>query len=197
MGMVCLGCHQISTRMLCPSCAATLRPAPPRILPEGLGLHAAFEHVGVAKTLVHHLKYRGVTFYADLVAEALADRLPPIPLVPVPRAISRRLKYGIDPARAIATALAKRLEVPVHDVLLAPFHTPRRAGRDHSRRVRAFPTRSPLRYPVIVVDDVVTTGSTVSAATEAIGLELVGAVAAANVVAANVVRNGSNVGLHD
>jgi hypothetical protein len=113
-------------------------------------------------------------------------------LVPVPRALTRRLKYGIDPARAIAIALGSRLHVPVLDVLVAPIHAPRRAGRDHSRRVRIFPTRSPLRSPVVIVDDVVTTGSTVSAATEAIGLELVGAVASANVVA-NVVRDGSNV----
>lgn len=179
--------------MLCVSCARTLRPASDRILAGGLGLFAAFEHLGVAKTLVHHLKYRGVTFYADLVAEVLAERVPSIPLVPVPRALSRRLKYGIDPARAIAVALGSRLQVPVLDALVAPIHAQRRAGRDHSRRVRGFSTRSPLRYPVVVVDDVVTTGSTVSAATEAIGLELVGAVAAANVVA-NVVRNGSNVG---
>jgi predicted amidophosphoribosyltransferase len=190
--MVCLGCQEISARVLCPSCARTLRPAPPRLLPRGLALHAAFEHGGVAKTLVHHLKYRGVTFYADLVAEVLADRVPSVPLVPVPRALTRRLKYGIDPARAIAIALGSRLHVPVLDVLVAPIHAPRRAGRDHSRRVRIFPTRSPLRSPVVIVDDVVTTGSTVSAATEAIGLELVGAVASANVVA-NVVRDGSNV----
>jgi len=141
---------------------------------------------------VHHLKYRGVTFYADLVADVLAERIPPIPLVPVPRALSRRLKYGVDPARVIAATLAARLRVPVLDVLIAPLHAPRRAGRDHSRSVRAFPTRSRLRFPVVVVDDVVTTGSTVSAACDAIGLELVAAVAAANVVA-NVVREGSNV----
>ena len=169
-----------------------MKPAPDRLLPGGLRLHAAFEHEGPAKTLVHHLKYRGVTLYAELVADILAERIPPIPLVPVPRALSRRLKYGVDPARVIAAALGERLRVPVFDVLIAPLHAPRRAGRDHSRSVRSFPTRSRLRFPVVIVDDVVTTGSTVSAAIEAIGLELVGAVAAANVVA-NVVRQGSNV----
>jgi predicted amidophosphoribosyltransferase len=164
-----------------------MRPAADRLLPGGLRLHAAFEHDGPAKTLVHHLKYRGVTTYADVVADILAERIPRIPLVPVPRALSRRLKYGIDPARVITAALGERLQLPVFDVLVAPLHAPRRAGRDHSRSVRGFPMRSPLRFPVVIVDDVVTTGSTVSAAIDAIGLDLVGAVAAANVVA-NVVR---------
>lgn len=172
-------------------------------MPGGIPLVAAFEHEGAAKALIHHLKYRGVTVYAEVVGDMLADRLPRAPLVPVPRALSRRLKYGVDPAKVLAMALGRRTGLPVLNVLVAPLHSTRRAGRDHSRPVARFRTRSDLRYPVIVVDDVVTTGSTVRAAIEALRPGLVGAVAAANVVTqvptpigamANVVRDGSNVG---
>lgn len=149
---------------------------------------AAFQHEGAAKTLMHHLKYRGVVSFAELAAEILAPRVPRAPLVPIPRSLSRRIKYGVDPAREIAAALGRRLGVPVVQTLVSPIHTKRRAGRDHSRPVSPFHTRSPLRSPVVVVDDVVTTGATVLAAVNTLGVETV-----RTVVAANVVPEASNV----
>jgi predicted amidophosphoribosyltransferase len=159
-----------------------MHPATDRILGDGLRLVAAFEHNGAAQTLIHHLKYRGLTGYAELVSRVLASRLPRVPLVPVPRVMSRKLKYGVDPALVIASALGKQLQAPVIEALAPPLHAPRRAGRDHSRAVSPFRLRSTLRYPVILVDDVITTGATVTAAVDAIGQDMVRAVAAANVV---------------
>jgi predicted amidophosphoribosyltransferase len=159
-----------------------MRPATDRVLDGGLRLVAAFEHNGAAQTLIHHLKYWGLTGYAEIVAQMLASRLPRVPLVPVPRAVSRKLKYGVDPALVIAGALGRHLNAPVIKALAPPLHAPRRAGRDHSRAVHPFRLRSTLRYPVILVDDVFTTGATVTAAVDAIGQDMVRAVAAANVV---------------
>ena len=191
--MVCLGCHQVTGGRVCVSCVATIRPAADRLLAGGIRVVAAFEHEGAAKTLVHHLKYRGVIEVAELAAEVLAPRVPRLPLVPIPRALSRRVKYGVDPARALAAALGRRLGTPIVDGLVPPLHAPRRAGRDHSRPVRPFRTRSALRYPAIVVDDVLTTGATAVAAVDAIGAGLVQAV-----VSASVVSEPSNLGVqHD
>src|SRR5918994_5908572 len=144
--MVCLGCHTFTSTRLCTVCRASLRPAADRILGDGLRLVAAFEHNGAAQTLIHHLKYRGLTGYADMVSRMLSSRLPRVPLVPVPRAVSRKLKYGVDPAFVIAGALGKQLQAPVIRALAPPLHAPRRAGRDHSRDVPPFRLRSPLRY---------------------------------------------------
>jgi predicted amidophosphoribosyltransferase len=180
--MVCLGCHTVASGRLCPACRASMRTAPDRILGDGLRLVAAFQHNGAARTLIHHLKYRGVVGYAEFVAGMLAPRLPRCPLVPVPRAVSRRLKYGVDPALVIANALAHQLSVSVIRAVAPPIHSTRRAGRDHSRPVHPFRLRSALRSPVIIVDDVVTTGATVTAVADAIGQDMVRAVAAANVV---------------
>jgi predicted amidophosphoribosyltransferase len=152
------------------------------LLPGGIRVVAPFEHDGAARALMHHLKYRGVTGYAELVADMLVGRIPVLPLVPVPRALSRRVRYGVDPARVIAGALARRLGVPVVNALVSPLHARRRAGRDHSRGVQPLRRRLALRFPVVVVDDVVTTGATAMAAVAALGTEGLRLIAAANVV---------------
>lgn len=153
---------------------------------------AAFEHEGATQVLVHHLKYRGISYMAELAAEKLAPRVARLPLVPVPRALSRRLKYGVDPAHTIAVALSRRVGAPVLRSLRAPVHTRRRAGNDHSRPVAPFRLSDRLRFPVIVVDDVLTTGSTVMAAVDAIGTESV-----RMVVSASMVSHPSNLGAQD
>lgn len=159
----------------------TLRAAPDRLV-DGVRVVAGFEHQGAAKVMVHHLKYRGVVEFSKMVADRLVGRLPRVPLVPVPRALSRKVRYGVDPARAIAGSLARHLDVPVLDALARPLHAPRRAGRDHSVPVAPFRLRYRLRFPVLVVDDVITTGATVKAAVDAIGVDWVRSIAAANVV---------------
>lgn len=181
--MLCQACHRFhSGHLLCASCRQRLRVAPDRLLPGGVRLVAAFEHSGPAKTLVHHFKYRGLAGYAELTASMLAKRLPPLPLVPVPRALTRRVRYGVDPARALANRLGQHLGVPVLSLLQPPLHKQRRAGGDHNRAVTGFRLRQVPKGPVLVVDDVVTTGATLLSAISSIGESHVRAAAAANAV---------------
>ena len=181
--MLCQACHRFHRgHLLCAECRQRLRLAPDRLLPGGVRLVAAFEHSGPAKTLVHHFKYRGLAGYAELTASMLAERLPPLPLVPVPRALTRRVRYGVDPARALADRLAHHLGVPVLPLLQPPLHKQRRAGGDHSRAVTGFRLRQVPKGPVLVVDDVVTTGATLLSAITSIGESRVRAAVAANAV---------------
>lgn len=143
---------------------------------------AAFEHSGPARVLAHHLKYRGLVDYARLVAVALAPEIPQGPLVPVARSMSRRLRYGTDPALLIATFLSRETGSPVYRLLRAPLHTSRRAGGDHDRRVAAPGLRKRTLESVVLVDDVMTTGATLEAAVFAIGVEQVRAAVVANAV---------------
>lgn len=180
--MVCQACFRIARGPVCPPCRATMRPVPELLLRGDVRLVAAFAHEGAARRLVHNLKYRGLASYADLVARLLAPRLPRVPLVPIPRVWSRRLKYGVDPAETIATRLSRLMGVPVARSLQRPLHSRRRAGGDHSEPVGPFNLGS-LPSELILVDDVVTTGSTMVAAAQSVGAERVRAAAAANSVA--------------
>lgn len=168
--MLCQGCHSPTSGFLCARCRGELRPAPERILEDGIRLVAAFEHSGVARELVHGLKYRGLTPFADLVVELVAPRVPRLPIVPVPRTWSRQILYGIDPAREIGLRLARALEVPLWDLLSAPIHARRRAGGDHSRPPPRFRARETTAGPIVLVDDVVTTGATVRSAARTLGM---------------------------
>lgn len=124
------------------------------------------EHAGAARTLVHRLKYEGITLVAQLVVPGLADRLPPGVgcLVPVRRTFARRVRYGVDPAAELARALSVWTGIPVCDVLRSPPWWPANAGVEGASR--RPPRLRALRLPdrPLLVDDVVTTGATLDAA---------------------------------
>lgn len=178
--MVCQVCHRRSGRFVCSGCATGLQPAPDRLLPNGVRLVSAFEHSGPAASLVHDLKYRGLTRFAEVVAVLLAKDLPALPLVPVPRAWSRLLRYGVDPAREIAERIATLNGAAVLASFTRPLHMPRRAGGDHSQPPMPLKVNRYPRERVIVVDDVVTSGATLLGAIESLGLDRVAMAASAN-----------------
>jgi predicted amidophosphoribosyltransferase len=102
--MICQACHRTTSGVLCVRCRGQIRPASDLILDGGIRLIAAYEHSGPARTLVHHPKYRGVLDFASMAAEKLAERIPPVPLVLVLRAWSRRFRYGVALHRCLPSA---------------------------------------------------------------------------------------------
>jgi ComF family protein len=147
---------------------------------------------GGAARLVHALKYEGWFALARPMGEALAGAARELAggrehrLEPVPLPASRRRERGYNQAELLARALGARLGWPVGASLSRDDATRRqvRLGRDERREnVRdAFHARAAPAdgHPVLVVDDVLTTGATAAACALALrdsGERVTGAVA--------------------
>lgn len=168
-GVICQGCHRFAPAPLCRGCFSDLRPAPDRILPGGVRAVAAFDHTGVAARLVHGFKYRGDGLLVALAVGALVDRIEPgLTFVPVPRVWTRFVRYGVDPATRLAGALAGATGGSLSMRIRRPLHNPRRAGSRHRSPPPTLFLRHVLQDDVVVVDDVLTTGGTVSEAIKAL-----------------------------
>src|SRR5262249_41419597 len=106
-----------------------------------------------------------------ILGSLLADRARPLAslglvLVPVPLAFERLAERGFNQSLQIARAIARTLRVPLHsDTLTRVRHAPPEASLPLDARRRNIRGAFVVRYNVrglriAVVDDVMTTGST-------------------------------------
>jgi predicted amidophosphoribosyltransferase len=172
--LVCPGCGRRGDP-LCTSCAAQLRRAHPALAPPGLDAWwAAFAYEGVAREVVARVKYRSARAAVPWLADAMVDALPAtVPRFDVvtwaPTSRERRRTRGFDPAELLARAVARRLDarcVGLLDRLPGPPQTGR-TGADR-RHGPTYVARRPAPPSALVVDDVATTGATLTAAAHAL-----------------------------
>jgi predicted amidophosphoribosyltransferase len=150
---------------------------------------AACAYAGTARRLVISLKFGSRLPLAHAAAEAIAASagglLADTTLIPVPAAPSRARRRGFDSAAEIARALHSLTRLELRPCLTRTSG-PRQVGRRREERL-ADPPRVTLRSPTppraVLVDDVITTGATLSACAHALrmgGCEHVAAVALAH-----------------
>ena len=151
-------------------CGACLRKPP-----KYRSTHCAFRYSYPVDHLVRALKYHDRLTHARVLGELLARSLAitrshpwPDVLLPVPLAESRFRERGFNQALEIAEQLERCLAIPLRaDILERKRITREQAGLDRDGRRKnvrnAFALRATLNAKhVAIIDDVVTTGSTVN-----------------------------------
>jgi ComF family protein len=137
--------------------------------------------------MVHHLKYAGYSALGHEVARIIdrtVGRRVAAALVPVPLAQRRKRDRGYNQASVIARELARRWRVPVLERLVqrtrdTKSQTTLSPHDRHENVAGAFVAGAPpapegpagrrgQATPIILIDDVLTTGATVVAAAEAL-----------------------------
>ena len=138
---------------------------------------AAWRYAFPADRLVQALKYGGELALAEPLGDALAravaqcgDR--PDAIVAMPSSRERQQRRGFNHAQEIARRVARVLDLPLVAGLARTRDAPPQAGlllRERTRNVRgAFVASRFDARTVAIVDDVMTTGATLGAATRAL-----------------------------
>lgn len=190
----CLGCGA-EGKILCGPCTALLPDTIPKCYHCQLfsargatcktckkhtplrSVHSITDYEGVAESVVRRLKFERAIAAANVIAGSMAATVTlPVSslLVPVPTAQQRIRQRGYDQSLVIAQELATRTGLPVQKLLVRHGNL-RQTGSTRKERLRqlehAFTVRTPKTTwngPVILIDDVMTTGATLEAAARAL-----------------------------
>lgn len=128
---------------------------------------------GTLRKMIHHFKYAGVEVLSGPLGELMVQALPldlqVDVIVPVPLHWRRRLWRGFNQCELLARPLESRLSVPVVAAIKKSRHTETQASSTPAQRrsnlTGAFVLTSPEIVKgkrVLLVDDVLTTGATVT-----------------------------------
>lgn len=181
---LCVTCLAKTPRARPPRCPVCWMPGSVDTCGRCRGRQFAFEaarcpfvYAGAARDAVHALKYRGVSAVAGVMAQAMAGCLtnwPPqevVALVPVPMAGPRRRSRGYNQSEALARELSRLSGLRLLNGLLVRRKAapPQARAADEAARqanvANAFAVRrrEDVGGPLLLVDDVMTSGATLDA----------------------------------
>jgi competence protein ComFC len=138
---------------------------------------AGYRARGVVRRLIHEFKYHRRVYLRHLIGDWLAavltdPRIDPARfdvIVPVPLHPAKRRERGFNQAALLARSLSRRTGVPLRDMLERVRFTRTQTAFDRAERMENLHNAFRLRrrrdvrgLRVLLVDDVLTTGSTLS-----------------------------------
>ena len=137
-------------------------------------LSSAFRFDGPIREAIHALKYRGVRAAAEPLGHLLAEHLQanPVPadlLIPVPLHSRRLHSRGYNQSALLARQIGRTLDLPLREDLLTRVRNARPQVETQSREERRRNVAGNFAcegdaagLAVLLIDDVATTGSTLS-----------------------------------
>ena len=173
---LCIGCGKFNT-LLCENCYEKINFYPLTVeleikdwSLEEIIVMAQYE--GVTKKLIAALKYQGVKDVSKTLADMiyLATSLPPIEAIAaVPLHSKRQRQRGFNQATEIALGLSRITQIPFVQLLQRTKHSqPQAKVSDKKKRLVhldntfAINQTTPDLESVLIVDDVITTGTTLN-----------------------------------
>lgn len=180
--IVCSNCQQslLPINNPCRCCAASLNDVKGGLCGRCIKQPPAFDRIfchyqfdDVIRLLLHRYKYQNALYLRDFLAQMILDALTemrqyPECLIPVPLHPARMKERGFNQSAELTKRLAKKLHIPsVLNLCSKEKHTPAQVKLDARQRQRnlenAFSCKpSPYRH-IAIIDDLLTTGSTVQA----------------------------------
>ncbi len=174
--MVCLSCGCFSCgALLCEDCRLLLDA---RRFPGGEIVpmrQAVWVHRDLPRYLVLRLKHGKTAVCAQVLVDGMANQLGnrehTLPrgtvVTSVPMTKKMQWERGIDHGELLAQGVADRLGLPFRPLMRRVRETRQQQGLNEQERVRnvkgAFAPIEKIDFPVLLVDDVYTTGATVNA----------------------------------
>lgn len=163
---------------ICPRCRRelplTCSPAPGRYPHLAAVASPLFYEGNVRQSLLRY-KFGGLTAYAPVYAELMAESVrwecPGCEVITwAPLSRRRRFRRGYDQAQLLAEELGRRLNLPVEPMLRKVRNAPPQSSMKSAETRRkniagcyeALPGRPPAGRRILLVDDIFTTGSTLS-----------------------------------